>query len=368
MTRRLVVAAVSAPLLLGIAAAGPALAAADPVTVPATVTDATTATVTASLAAPRTSDRTLSVQPPVGKATSAPPYEQGKDEKPLEAATLELDVVLPVNGRYTATLTGDAASADPERREDVVETFDVEVPPAAPTAVKAVPDGRTVRVTWARGAEADLVGYRVQDTTKDPATGKPATTTAGEGTTAELCPTGRCRLVLGYPGKAASRHRLRVLAVRACPTCQDKAPLTAPAADVVAQVAAVQPDPAVTPTPTPTPRSTRSTTTQLGSRGFGTALQPQLEAPSLPGAAPQVAVPSSTPLPDGTYERLLDYPEGAQDDSVLEEEEPGPGRLAFASSRAAALLGDEGLARSAAVALVLLLLGAHLRRWISQAR
>ena len=61
-------------------------------------------------------------------------------------------------------------------------------------------------------------------------------------------------------------------------------------------------------------------------------------------------------LPDGTYEPTLGYP-----DQVVQERVGTPGPSRRVTTAAGAALASEQLARSTAGALLLLLVGAHLR-------
>ena len=351
--------ALAAPVLL---LGAPASAAPDRVTAGKVVDGAVT--VTATLDAPRASDRTLAVALG-GKEVRSVRYVAEADEgRATEEEVLTLVVRPQVNGRYTATLT-DQAEVAPE--DPVSAAFDVALPPAAPAGVRVAVEARTGLVAWKPGTEPDLLRYRVEDVAGD----EPLV--VAEGTPNELCAKD-CRVPLGYPGRAASAHEYRVVAVRACPTCAKGAPIEAAAAAVPAAVEAVPEEPEE-PTDDGEDREQaeggtgRTADPGIDSRGFGTAAGPVLEAPRLPGTAPKIAPPVRA-TPDGTFERLLDYPAPeAAAESVLTEEAPeDPGSLAFAASAAAALLADEGLARSAAAALVLLLLGAHLRRWVDDVR
>ncbi len=101
------------------------------------------------------------------------------------------------------------------------------------------------------------------------------------------------------------------------------------------------------------PARTPAVATPLTPEQLQKALQvPRTSAPlSVP--APQVA------LPDGTFGTTLDY--SAAGPAPLDPQEPGPLR------RVADVLSGEQLARSVAGALLLLLAGAHLRRWARSA-
>ena len=89
------------------------------------------------------------------------------------------------------------------------------------------------------------------------------------------------------------------------------------------------------------------------------AFGPKLGIPKLP-PLPQAQSPDVAPLPDGTYEPTL----GFQDQVVTErtEAQTPAQRVTGVVGRA---LDSEQLVRSTAGALVLLLCGAHLRRWLA---
>jgi hypothetical protein len=79
--------------------------------------------------------------------------------------------------------------------------------------------------------------------------------------------------------------------------------------------------------------------------------------------APSPAVarrPVAAPLPDGTYDPTLHY-----EDQVVREKLALPGAAEGSAGLAGTPLGNEQLVRSIAAALVLLLAGAHLRRWLA---
>ena len=94
----------------------------------------------------------------------------------------------------------------------------------------------------------------------------------------------------------------------------------------------------------------------LGFSAFG----PKLGIPKLP-PLPQSQTPAIAPeLPDGTFEPTLGF-----EDQVLTERVPvAAGPTERVRNVVGGALDSERLVRSTAAALVLLLLGAHLRRWL----
>jgi hypothetical protein len=99
----------------------------------------------------------------------------------------------------------------------------------------------------------------------------------------------------------------------------------------------------------------------LGFSAFG----PKLGIPKLPPLPQSSQAPAIAPeLPDGTYEPTLGF-----EDQVLTERVPveQTGPTAAVRSVVGSALDSERLVRSTAGALVLLLLGAHLRRWLGSA-
>ncbi|MGE5290190.1 MAG: hypothetical protein ACM3ML_23990 [Micromonosporaceae bacterium] len=108
------------------------------------------------------------------------------------------------NGPYSAVLTEQllvlpwhtAASA----------TITLRIPPAPPSGVTArLVSGRTVRVSWARGAEPDLTSYDVVSTAGA------ATSGLGVGS---ACGSGTCSATLTVPGGAATSAGFAVVAHR----------------------------------------------------------------------------------------------------------------------------------------------------------
>ena len=95
----------------------------------------------------------------------------------------------------------------------------------------------------------------------------------------------------------------------------------------------------------------------LGFNAFG----PNLGIPKLP-PLPLLQAPAVAGLPDGTFESTLGF-----QDQVLREKVESSGPASRVTSAVGNVLDSERLARSAAGALVLLLGGAHLRRWLGAA-
>ncbi|MBC7373313.1 MAG: hypothetical protein H7323_04920, partial [Frankiales bacterium] len=93
--------------------------------------------------------------------------------------------------------------------------------------------------------------------------------------------------------------------------------------------------------------------------GFA-AFGPKLGIPKLPPLPQSQAPVLAAPLPDGTFAPTLGF-----QDQVLQErvESSTPGRRVTSVVNTA--LDSERMARSTAGALVLLLIGGHLRRWVS---
>ncbi|MBA9001883.1 fibronectin type III domain-containing protein [Thermomonospora cellulosilytica] len=73
------------------------------------------------------------------------------------SGTMSAPVSIGVNGKYTVRLKG---RLWPYREYDS-STFTVRIPPAAPSGVSASASGNTLTVTWNLGLEDDLTGYKV---------------------------------------------------------------------------------------------------------------------------------------------------------------------------------------------------------------
>ncbi|WP_157995817.1 hypothetical protein [Thermomonospora amylolytica] len=72
------------------------------------------------------------------------------------SGTLSAPIGIGVNGRYTVRLVGGITKHPYD-----TSTFTVRIPPAAPSGVSASASGNTLTVTWNLGLEDDLTGYKV---------------------------------------------------------------------------------------------------------------------------------------------------------------------------------------------------------------
>lgn len=309
------------------------------------------------------------------------------------AATFRASNVV-VNGAYQVTVTSNFGS-----RAKATATFNVEVAPAAPTAVAASSsEVGVVTVSWNSNTEADRSGYQVLVDDESVAT---VTGSCGDRCTATLT------------GITPGPHNFAVTAKRDCPTCADGS-ISATSPAVTADVQGAEPtpeptqgpiptgpsvpgatptgpavDPTSTPTSTPGPdlspgasggpsagpspgvsgaptaggqddvvvNSPRGGTTVFGGfTGFGS----DLAVPGIASFAPPTGSPAPG-IPDGTFEPQLAY-----DSEIREVRVPGSD-----DNSALGPIGDvidsEQLMRTLAAALVLLLTGAHLRRWLTDA-
>lgn len=259
-------------------------------------------------------------------------------------------------------------------------TFVVDVPARAPSRVDAALTGsRQVTVSWARGTEPDLLGWQVSD---DDQLRSLAPAAAG------CDDSGTCSTVFDYPARASGSRTFSVAAVRACgvPDCR---PVTS---------SRVTTDPVKLPaTPSPSPSSSPSNGaggpggsggTGGAGGGGGSAAGGSTSAAGSPTTAaaafsegfssfgPKLGLPKLPPLPlssvpsvadaeiaDGTFEGSLGY-----DDEVVREPVAAPGGRTSVLKSSGGLLDDEQLMRSLAGALLLLLVAAHLRSWLSRSR
>ena len=364
----------------------------------------------------------LSVTPPGGGAVqvaSAPGNVNG--------GTMSYDLDLGCwtsctpapNGTWTVTQSGGTSSSS---------TFVTRIAPQAPSGVSAEPTGsREVRVRWEAGPEPDLVGYALYEgssVVKDgiglsACDGGSCSTTVsyasegsgahsyslralrsagpGSGSTLESPMSslglrharGGARLAAGRrPGQRLERrHRRRqhdrrrhggstgggtggsttggtggsTTAPGSGSGTPSSGPTSAPAAG---QPGAPTGDAAVTGTsPSAAPGADPDQVAVAQRRAFATgftAFGPKLGIPKLP-PLPQAPSPEVAPLADGEFAPTL----GFEDQVVTERvEAAGTSRVpTFVSSA----VDSEQLARSTAGALVLLLAGAHLRRWLGAA-
>ncbi len=302
------------------------------------------------------------------------------------------------NGRYTASLTGATTGS---------RTINLAIPPAAPTGVTATASGtHRVRVSWSANVEPDLTGYDVF---------------TDEGTTvAANLPKDQTFFEFdlpssGYGGTHGYVVRAHRLACSNCPSPAGDAQLDSP----MSQPATVTFDePGTSPSPTPDPGSgggstsgggygngsgngnngngngngssggsdpsaspsadtgynsgnsggsfssgnTSKQTAQDQRTAFGLlfkSFSPKLGAPKLP---PLPKFAGEAPLPEGTYDPMLDY--GSS--TVTEQTRVAAGDSITSQLVDSVTSAFEGrkLYRSIAIALLLLLAAGHLRLWL----
>lgn len=302
------------------------------------------------------------------------------------------------NGRYTASLSGAATGS---------RTVVLQAPPAAPTGVAATATGQhRVKVTWAANREPDLTGYDVF---------------TSDGTVvAESLPTTTAEYEFDLPSSGyGGEHGYVVRAHRlACANCSGpEAGATLPSA--MSQPGTVTLD-EPTPEPEPTDQPDDSTGgTANGSTDGGTAngstggsangsgnggngsggnagngtssggnggftsgpgpttnpavaqqqqrlafgvtfknFAPKLGAPKLP-PLPKF---SEAPIPEGTYDPLLEYgPQEAEDPTMVAE---GGGSITSIVDTFTNVFEAGRFFRSIAIALLLLLAAGHVRMWL----
>ena len=282
------------------------------------------------------------------------------------------------NGVWTVQQTGDNA---PTR----TSTFQLLIPARPPTGVTA--DGsapQQVRLSWKDGPEPDLTGFAVFD-------GGQQVKTLARG----ACVGGTCTTVIDYQADGVGLHTYTVRAFRSLgpdvageplesgssnevsATVLPGAGLPGPLGDVVPGTeASPAPDSPASASPAPggptasrSPAATRpggsapaanstAARRQAFSSGFS-AFGPKLGVPKLP---PLPQAPAVAQLPDGTFEPTLGF-----EDQELSETGPPGGVAARVTSTVGAAFVSEQIVRSTAGALVLMLAGAHLRRWLSTA-
>ncbi len=273
------------------------------------------------------------------------------------------------NGTWTLVQTGG---------NDATLSFQLLIPARPPTDVIA--DGsapQKVRLSWNVGPEPDLTRSAVFE-------GGQQVKSLARGD----CVGVTCTTVIDYPSDGVGLHTYTVRAFRSSgpgvagelesgfskevsTTVLPGAGLPGPVSDVVpgAEASPAPGSPASAspapggPTASRSPAATRpggsapvansTGARQSFSSGFS-AFGPKLGVPKLP---PLPQVPAVAQLPDGTFEPTLGF----------EDQELGPpgGVAARVTSTVGAAFVSEQILRSTAGALVLLLTGAHLRRWLN---
>ena len=308
-----------------------------------------------------------------------------------------------VNGTWGVRLAGGATDSS---------TFVLRIPPRAPSSVAARAEGyRAVVISWVKGDEPDLVGWSLYGD------GGVIDGDIGLGS----CSGTSCSTTVTYASDGTGQHTYELSARRTVSPGSTETLESARSAEVTATLTS-PPPPSPSPAPEPatggTDGSTTGGTTEGGttggtsgettsstggttssttggstsgsggttgsttaagsSNGISTSSKPAAaiaqrrafaltfkafapklgipKLPPLPATQPAVAAP----LPDGTYEKTLGYKE------VVTREKVSTPRAAASKVTGAvgSALDNQAFARSLAGALVLLLLAAHLRRWL----
>jgi len=282
------------------------------------------------------------------------------------------------NGVWTVQQTGDGAPI-------MTSTFRLLIPARPPTGVTA--DGsapQKVRLSWKDGPEPDLTGFAVFE---------------GEQQVKKLergdCAGGTCTTVIDYQADGVGLHTYTVRAFRSrgpgvageplvSGSSNDVSATVLPGAGLPGPVGGVVPGTEASPAPgspasaSPTPGGPTASRSPAATRPGGSApaanstaarrqafssgfsaFGPKLGVPKLP---PLPQAPAVAQLPDGTFEPTLGF-----EDQELSETGPPGGVAARVTSTVGAAFVSEQIVRSTAGALVLLLAGAHLRRWLSTA-
>lgn len=291
-------------------------------------------------------------------------------------------------------------------------TFVTRIAPAAPTGVRAEPaSAREVRVSWRVGPEPDLVAWDVYE-------GSAAVVT---GVKRGSCSGTTCSAVVSYAAADSGEHAYTVRALRLtdpnkssllesppsarASTTLSSAPTPAPSTDggttspgdtdtgggsgtgggdTTAGGSGPSAGGGTSPSSSPTrspgsspapavgtgtaPAETTADQQAVAQRkafalGFS-AFGPKLGIPKLP-PLPQAQEPAIAPeIADGTFEPTLGFEEQIVTERV---ETTASGPAERPRSVVTSALDSERLLRSTAGALVLLLAGAHLRRWLGSA-
>lgn len=298
------------------------------------------------------------------------------------------------NGTWTIGVTGGSP-----------RSFVLTIAPHAPAGLTARGSGaRRVTLSWARGAEPDLTTYTLYD-------GTGAVLTDGI-EPAAACHSSSCSAVWTAGSAAPGKHDFALTAHRKlCPTCLE----TLESATAVVSTTLPAPSPAAHPSTarsTGPSGSTGSRSTPATGAG-GPAGRPSIGpgpvratsspastvrpgrtiAPLMPLVAstqplplgfshfsPSVGVAVLPPLPEtaapliaagalpGTYPSALPDPAALPAQALLGGQQVGPGEAAFSqvSQVVSNPVDDAQLARGIAGALVLLLAAAHLRRFLTK--
>lgn len=405
--RALGLLALAVPLAgVGLLAAAPAAVAGGGITSPGsgvTFTSDTTVRINASITGTTRVD--LKLKSPTG--SSAQTVDSGQGTLTNSSATLSYDLDTSCatypssscsgrapapNGIWTVTLSGGANDT---------RTFTLRIPPRTPTGLTASPDGyRAVVVTWHKGDEPDLTGWTLY--------GDGGVVQDGIGT--DACSGTSCSTTVTYASDGTGTHTYSLTSHRSVAPGSSETLESGQSSPVSATLDAPPSSPAPSSDPAtgsgsgsgtgtttgstggsspsaggstnPSPgTSTGSGTGSSGSSGgtaVGTgtaapgivaqrrqfaltfkAFAPKLGIPKLP-PLPATATPAVAPLPDGTYEKTLGYKPVVTREKV-QAPQAVSSRLTGAVGTA---LDSSQFLRSLAGALVLLLVAAHLRRWL----
>ncbi len=340
----------------------------------------------------------LSSCPTVTLTVTAPDNTSSKSsgtESRNGASTVTVAVTVTAktpNGQWTAVLSGGTSGST---------TFFSNYAPAVPDSFSAQGSGpRDVSFAWTKGTETDLTGYTLTD-------GNGTVIDSGITPASAGCASsGRCSYGLYYPSDNPGTHDYQLVAKRASGGCAGcggssvssaaasaSATLTAPPKPTPSPAPAAGPGQASPPGPggtTPGGGSSApgsgSAGAPAGSGGGGSAGNPQAKPTLPPGAtnpaltrrsfaltfnafSPSLGIPKlpplpatdlpvvEQPLPMGTYKPSLPYsPQTVTTKTTSLLSQP----VHFVSN----VLDSARLARCVAFALILLAVGAHVRRYL----
>ena len=293
------------------------------------------------------------------------------------------------NGSWTATLSGGNTGS---------RTFYTSFAPATPSGFAAEGSGaHDVLLSWTKGSEPDLTGYVLYDGA--------GTVLDGSITPAGACSGSRCSYALYYdnpaPGTYSYTYQLSALrSSGGCPGCP--ANVESGKTSQSASLTTPKPEPTPTPAPTADPGGSAggsgggttsggstgggggsTTGSTSGGTGSGTATKPGAK-PTLPtldavaaqrrafalsfsAFAPSLGIPKLPPLPATTLSGTQPLPEGTYKPQLPYQAQTETTKSTNILSSPIASVSSfdlAQLARSLAMALILLLAAAHLRRFL----
>jgi hypothetical protein len=307
------------PLAAGVTVLGvsaPAQAASG-ITAPGTATIIKGSTTTVSAQADNVLNAALQVAPPGSNS-----FETIASGGNLLGTTyLSKAVSIAKNGVYQVRLTGGLTGTTFDSR-----SFTVRVPPAMPAGLRTNASGRQVVVRWKRGSESDLVGYKVAA----------AGTTTRTRSTKDMCADTECMTTITFPAGAGGQVPVFVTALRS-----DGAKGTVGS------------------------KAATSTVDLANGPGSGGLTDGGLGLPGTPSDVPLNPLQDNAPIdlpsvtPDGATPGFQ-YP-------APEPEVAAPAESAPAARNAAAATPLQW-GKSLGIALILLLLAAHLGTWTRRMR